>query len=497
MGFNLADVLKDVPKLDTEQEQITYLPLGQLVSDGNNFYALQGIQELADNISVVGLQQPIRVREDEDSGAYRIVSGHRRTAALRVLFEEDPVKWKTVPCIIERDNASMALQQLRLIYANASTRQLSSAELSEQAQQVEQLLYQLQEEGYSFPGRMRDHVAEAVGASRSKLARLKVVRDHLIPEFTESWKGDHISESTAYTLAQASPERQRMLFEARGKEQPSGRLAWVTESTVQNCLREMDNARAICSKIACFRGCACDHAAVREKWAAKLESWTSLSCRGCCRDCPRLAECKKSCEYAGDIKKKRLAKAKAEKNKEKAAEEKRKAEADARKASAVDLAAEVFRRAESLRVECGVPSDELVKIWAPYPSDYYTVSYEKHAAGEKPDLRTMLPGGIYPEDAKRLIATAEKLGCSVDYLIGRDVPAAEAAPAPASVWRKGNPPESGHYALAYRFMWDKNGPTVEEAYWNGHGWIVSSMPILPEMVVIGWTEMPEDDREVR
>lgn len=496
MGFNLADVLKDVPKLDTEQEQITYLSLDQLVSDDNNFYALHGIPELADNISVVGLQQPIRVREDKDSGAYRIVSGHRRTAALRVLFEEDPVKWQTAPCIIERDNASTALQQLRLIYANASTRQLSSAELSEQAQQVEQLLYQLQEEGYSFPGRMRDHVAEAVGASRSKLARLKVIRDHLIPEFAESWKGDHISESTAYTLAQASPERQRMIFEARGKK-ANGEFAWLTGSTVENCLREMDNARAICDKLTCFRGCTCDHAAAREKQAAKLESWNSLNCRGCCRDCPRLAECKKSCEYAGGIKKKQLAKAKAEKNEKKTAEEKRKAETDAREASAVDLAAEIFRRAEALRVERGVPSDDLAKIWAPYPSDYYTNSYEKYAAGEKPGPRTMLPGGIQPEDAKCLIATAEKLGCSVDYLIGRDVPVAETAPAPASVWRKGNPPESGHYALAYRFMWDKNGSTVEEAYWNGHGWIVSSMPILPEMVVVGWTEMPEDDREVR
>lgn len=496
MGFNLADVLKDVPKLDTEQEQITYLPLDQLVSDANNFYALQGIPELADNISVVGLQQPIRVREDKDSGVYRIVSGHRRTAAIRALCEEDPVKWKTAPCIIERDNASTALQQLRLIYANASTRQLSSAELSEQAQQVEQLLYQLQEEGYSFPGRMRDHVAEAVGASRSKLARLKVIRDHLIPEFVESWKGNHISESTAYTLAQASPERQRMIFEARGKT-ARGDFAWVTESTVQNCLQEMENANCICNGLTCFRGCTCDHAASREKRAAKLDSYQSLNCRGCCRDCYMLAECKSSCDYAGDVKKQKLSEAKAAKAKDKAAEKQRKAESEAKAQQEIDFASKIFPRVEALRKTAKITSGSFVHTWAPERSSYYVREYEKFASGEIPDRYSTLPGGIRASDAMHLIATAEKLGCSVDYLLGRDVPVTETAPAPASVWRKGDPSESGYYALAYRFVWDKNGPSVEEAYWNGHGWIVSSMPILPEMVVIGWTEMPEDDREVR
>ena len=81
MAFNLGDVLKNVPNSDTGREQITYLPIDNLDSDAGNFYELTGIDALADNISVAGLQQPIRVRAGREPGRYTIVSGHRRMAA--------------------------------------------------------------------------------------------------------------------------------------------------------------------------------------------------------------------------------------------------------------------------------------------------------------------------------------------------------------------------------------------------------------------------------
>ena len=175
MAVNLGELLKDVPKFDTGREQIEYIRLDLIDEDPNNFYQLSGIDELAANIELCGLQQPIRVRPIPESDRYMIVSGHRRRKAVEMLAQDDPERWAEVPCIIEQDAASPALQQLRLIYANANTRKMTPAEVSAQAEQVEKLLYQLKEEGYEFPGRMRDHVAEAVGASKSKLARLKEI----------------------------------------------------------------------------------------------------------------------------------------------------------------------------------------------------------------------------------------------------------------------------------------------------------------------------------
>ena len=214
MGFDLGELLKDVPKFNTTRDQIEYIRLDHLEEDPNNFYKLTDIDELAANIELCGLQQPLRVRPTEKDGHYRIVSGHRRRKALEILAKDDPDRWNEAPCIIETDSASPALQQLRLIYANANTRTMTSAEISEQAVQVEKLLYQLKEDGYEFPGRMRDHVAQAVGASKSKLSRLKVIREKLSFSWQPSWKDGKLGESVAYELAQLRPYHQDLIFAA-------------------------------------------------------------------------------------------------------------------------------------------------------------------------------------------------------------------------------------------------------------------------------------------
>ena len=52
MGFDLASVLKNVPESGTSdgRERIEYIGLDKLHDDPNNFYSLDGIEELAGNI---------------------------------------------------------------------------------------------------------------------------------------------------------------------------------------------------------------------------------------------------------------------------------------------------------------------------------------------------------------------------------------------------------------------------------------------------------------
>ena len=181
-----APIFGNVPESGT-REQIEYIDLNLIDSDPNNFYELSGIDELASNILLCGLQQPIRVRDGE-GGRVVIVSGHRRKAALEYLSEEGHVQFNKAPCIREKEIGSPALQELRLIYANSDTRRMSSADLSHQAERVEALLYQLKEEGYEFPGRMRDHVAQACKVSKTKLSNLKVIRENLCPQWKKAWE---------------------------------------------------------------------------------------------------------------------------------------------------------------------------------------------------------------------------------------------------------------------------------------------------------------------
>ena len=198
-----AATLKPVSESDhTGPEKIEYIDIGLLDGDERNFYQLTDIDELADNIQMCGLQQPIRVRAGE-GGRFTIVSGHRRRAALAQLVDNGLDQFRRVPCIRETDDVSPALQELRLIFANSSTRKLTSAEIGEQAERVEALLYQLKEDGFEFPeGRMRDMVAAACNTHGSKLARIKVIRERLLSNLRPAWDGGKMPEQAAYALAQ-------------------------------------------------------------------------------------------------------------------------------------------------------------------------------------------------------------------------------------------------------------------------------------------------------
>lgn len=211
MAFDITSVLKNVSNSDTT-EQIVYLSLDLIDPDPENFYNMDGVEELAANIELLGLQQPLRV-EPKGNGRYTVISGHRRRVACIMLADgyggERNKRFERVPCIVESGQVSEAMRKLRLIYANANTRVMTPWELSEQAGQVEKLLYELKEEGYDFPGRMRDHVAAACQTNAAKLGRLKVIREKLQPEALRAeFAAGHLSEAAAYEIARREPEIQ-------------------------------------------------------------------------------------------------------------------------------------------------------------------------------------------------------------------------------------------------------------------------------------------------
>lgn len=167
MGYSLGDVLKqqlkglgaNVSNLDTSggAQQIEYIDIGLLDGDPRNRRDLRGLEELAANIELLGLRQPLRVRENPDApGRFIIVSGHRRRAALQRLVDDGGAEFARVPCIRDNPAQSSAMQELRLIFDNLDTQPYSDAEKAKIAARVEELLYVLKEEGLEFPGRMRD-----------------------------------------------------------------------------------------------------------------------------------------------------------------------------------------------------------------------------------------------------------------------------------------------------------------------------------------------------
>ena len=366
MGEFAKTLAQPVSESGTGREQIEYIDVDLLDSDPGNFYELRDLDGLADNIATIGLQQPIRVRDGENGHAV-IVSGHRRVAAIRKLVAEGRTDLREVPCIRESDDASPALRELRLIYANSSTRALSSSEISQQVEKVRDLLYQLKEEGYEFPGRMRDHVAEACKISKSKLARLDVIRKGLAPDIRKAyWDGPQsksLSEDAAYTLARLPVGVQRQVVDAyRGQAQGDSGLKYLYAGAVEAVAKATN--KIIDRKVECPVGGTCSHKDAQVAHAIKVKvksRWSDCGCEyGCCAKCGSLQSCKSVCPKLIGKQKELKAAAKAERQREAA-------EKEARQRPDIERVGAIWQRFGALRERAGLtPKQYFKKIDCPY-----------------------------------------------------------------------------------------------------------------------------------
>ena len=497
--FDLAELLKGVSDLDT-REQIVRLPLGLLDKDPENFYSLDGIEELAGNIETVGLLDPIRVRPEGER--YVVVSGHRRRAACLLIRDGGSEQFKAgVPCIVEYGEASDAMRKLRLIYANSSTRQLTSAELSRQAEEVTRLLYELKEQGVEFPGRMRDHVAQACQVSKTKLARLHAIRENLHPDLLKLFDRGTLNESAAYEL-QKLPQ---------GVQDYLSRKKKITENGVAG------DAAKICAdlcetylhpKCTCPDGSDCVHLYPRF-YETATQRWAY--CRGgCCLECHYgESECPYQCRESRKKTEERRAKNRDEKAK---TEEKMKIARDENRAK---LAGQ-YMALSVLAKSAGLQNSDVVNI----PGAYTVADLERLAVNPSAisdyDARNdqLFTGYTYVSDVRRF---AEQVGVSVDFLLGRtkepavntgetdchvaDAPRNDRGETPPTStseqiephWLTGTPPRVGRYFCRVKGNMDADDEPAKEFRfdWDGETWFFTGRPIMQGMLVLDWWPLPD------
>lgn len=484
MAFDLGEALKNVSYPDTGRDQIEYIRLELLDEDPNNFYQLSDIDQLADNIQLCGLQQPIRVRPIEGTERYMIVSGHRRRKAIEMLAQDDPEKWNEVPCIISHDKVSPTMQQLQLIFANSSTRDLTAAEISRQAVQVKELLYKLkEEEGYEFSGRMRDHVAEIVNVSKSKLARLDVIRNGLAAAWWPDWEAGKLAESTAYELAKMPRGYQSLLFEE--KTRTNANLDFLYADDVK---KYAERCKAIVKMQCGEYGGDCSNYENKMRKAAVADRYYGCKCgEVCCKDCPELDRCQRACPKLKDLV--RVRKANAKQVAKAAAEAKAKQDAPA-----VALISALWQRFGLARELAG-------KDWKACKEamgcSYFPLDDEKVMKLECGEAKvtpdTLLPYWITRHNVEMLLTMADLLGCSLDYLLCRtDVKelTSKAVSEPGAIWRTGTPEVYGTYVAYVQVAGSKK--MLRELLWTGDEWLMFGSRIAEAATVWCWTNQPDE-----
>lgn len=413
MGFDLASVLKDAgAQMGTGKERLEYIDIGLIDEDPNNFYAISNIDELCANIELVGLQQPVRLRPNPDKpGRYVVVSGHRRWTAFKKLAGEGKDEYRTIPAIIEAGAASAEMQELRLIYANSGTRKMTDFELRQQAERVQDLLYRLKEQGVDFPGRMRDHVAEACRISKSKLARLQQIEKGLAKDIAKTYyETGQLTEATALALSRLPVADQRVIVD-RATVKKREDIRFLYESSVADQGRDLARWR----EMEC-PACAGEHCinvvGLRDKLYSQTYRGYFHCGSGCCHDCPDLASCSHSCLRMQQTKQAAKAELKADRTAKKAAVE-------AQNAATIH---EIKRLWQRMDAACKSQGKDFLEICDSCKLDGLSFSAPSYLAGDRIDsIGTPTPFGCRADivSINKLVAVADALDVSLDYLLGR------------------------------------------------------------------------------
>lgn len=281
--FNLAELMGEtVSKSNTGEMQVEQIPMAEIEENENNSYAQNDIDELAESIKVIGLQQPLVVRHKTEGG-YLLLAGHRRRNALALLDR------KTAPCIVLDADLDPSIQTLILHWTNTMARGgggLTAEYTGQAAKEIEAALKDLQARGVvELPGKLRTYVAEVLKTSESQIARAKAIDNGL----TKIWKGDfkchRINDSAAYELSQCDEHLQRELHAAY-----KDRLYSLDAKKIKAHSRaaEFYFAPLTCPEASpCIEPCT--GAAARAAWVK------DRCCKGCCHECSKADGCKKVC----------------------------------------------------------------------------------------------------------------------------------------------------------------------------------------------------------
>lgn len=493
--FDLGELTRalagDVPDSGTDgRDQIEYIDIDLIDSDPGNFYELRDIPDLAGDIETVGLQQPLLVRPGED-GHVVLISGHRRRAALQLLVDEGKEQFRKVPCI-RKTGGNALVYEMQLIFANAHTRVLTNAEIGKQAARLEEIFYQLKEQGYEFPGRMIDHVAEACNIKRAKLGRLKKIEAHLAPCYKPLWDAGDLPEDTADALAGLPQEMQEQIKRVCPKKVP-------TANAIRSMGERLESKQCdYCTvDFHCPDGTACSHQDKFFRHDLICDSWTRCSGATCCVKCCRGgahspdsydAACPEMCAKARAIYEKAKVRQKDSEEREAA-----KARSKAVQKAMAD-AARIVRAADAAGL------DDDTKLESSYWSLNKVGVLRKISEGDIPEhVSNCGLGEIIPYRTKDLTSMAQTLHCSTDYLLGLTDQLRPAASEPGrmvlAAWMPGGltPPEpcevvadvdAGEGMKMRRLL-----------YWDGTVFRFRKSGVDIEVSVNRWLRLPEVEKE--
>lgn len=250
-GWSVMDALNRNSKAAAEDKprarfRTKDISIRKMYSNDRNFYSMNGIEKLAQEILTVGLLENMTVMYAPcERGEYRIIAGERRWRALQLLLKKGYEEFEIATCQI-KSVAEEHEEMVNIIMANAY-RDKTMADLLQEEQQLRKSLQYMKDNGLTLQGytldsgRLRDVIASIMQMSGTKIAQIDSINERLIPEFTEQLKEGRLTFSAAYEISGMDQEQQQAMLE---KSQESSGLTWKEVKEAKAAAEEPEEAES-------------------------------------------------------------------------------------------------------------------------------------------------------------------------------------------------------------------------------------------------------------
>lgn len=241
-----------------KQKKTEYIPISKISPNPRNKMSMTGIEELANQIKLSGLEQPLVVYQRED-GTYRILTGHRRHAAIKLLIEHgDWDETQPVECKVkDLDEMNIPLniedkEMLSLLVTN-QTREKTDADIAFEIREWKQLISKLKANGVRFmvtgydeegnaieeslEGRTQELVAKQMGMSKSQVAKFNKVENQGTDMLKNALKRGKINISNAFDVAGMSKTEQENFIEKTLDNKSEGEM--ISSDDIAKAKREI------------------------------------------------------------------------------------------------------------------------------------------------------------------------------------------------------------------------------------------------------------------
>lgn len=213
-----AGLLNETTKQLAQRDlDIVYIPYEKLRVDKRNQYSTNGIDELAEAIADVGLQQPLNVAQADD-GMYDILGGQRRYLAIGQLLKSGNTKYSEVPCSIANPkNIDLPVDdETKYLYIIATTneyRDLTDGDKLLRIRQLSEVYDKINKAGGAerIGKRRRDFIAESTNMSPRSVQDFLSIEKKLDPALKDAVIQGDLDIHTGVKIAALPDEKQKEL----------------------------------------------------------------------------------------------------------------------------------------------------------------------------------------------------------------------------------------------------------------------------------------------